>query len=88
MSDHSSGSNADSRELAQFGYEQSFERHTGKFASFAVAFAFVSIATGLFTTYGAVLNSSGPVGIWTWPSRRSARSPSPWCSACWPPASR
>jgi amino acid transporter len=32
-----------------------------------VAFAFVSIATGIFTTYGAVLNSSGPLGIWTWP---------------------
>lgn len=58
---------ADSDELARFGYEQSFERHTGKFASFAVAFAFVSIATGLFTTYGSVLNSSGPLGIFTWP---------------------
>jgi amino acid transporter len=67
MSDHSPDTSKDNRELAQFGYEQSFERHTGKFASFAVAFAFVSIATGLFTTYGAVLNTSGPVGIWTWP---------------------
>ena len=57
----------DEAELAQFGYKQSMERHTGRFASFAVAFAFVSIATGIFTTYGAVLNSSGPVGIWTWP---------------------
>jgi amino acid transporter len=58
---------ADSEELARFGYEQSFERRTGRFASFAVAFAFVSIATGIFTTYGSVLNSSGPLGIWTWP---------------------
>ncbi|KMO77797.1 Putrescine importer PuuP [Mycolicibacterium obuense] len=58
---------SDSAELAQFGYTQSLERRTGRFASFAVAFAFVSIATGIFTTYGAVLNSSGPVGIWTWP---------------------
>lgn len=57
----------DSADLAQFGYKQSLERRTGKFASFAVAFAFVSIATGIFTTYGSVLNSSGPVGIWTWP---------------------
>jgi amino acid transporter len=57
----------DEAELAQFGYTQSMERHTGKFASFAVAFAFVSIATGIFTTYGSVLKSSGPVGIWTWP---------------------
>jgi amino acid transporter len=57
----------DSAELAQFGYTQAMERSTGRFASFAVAFAFVSIATGIFTTYGSVLNSSGPVGIWTWP---------------------
>ena len=54
-------------EVAQFGYTQELERGTGRFASFAVAFAFVSIATGIFTTYGAVLNSSGPAGIWTWP---------------------
>lgn len=58
---------SDSAELARFGYEQSMERRTGKFASFAVAFAFVSIATGIFTTYGSVLNTSGPLGIWTWP---------------------
>lgn len=53
--------------VAQFGYTESLERSTGRFASFAVAFAFVSIATGIFTTYGSVLNSSGPMGIWTWP---------------------
>lgn len=58
---------SDGSELARFGYQQALERRTGRFASFAVAFAFVSIATGIFTTYGAVLNSSGPVGIWTWP---------------------
>jgi len=53
--------------VAEFGYQQELERGTGRFASFAVAFAFVSIATGIFTTYGAVLKSSGPAGIWTWP---------------------
>ena len=58
---------SDAADLAKFGYKESLERRTGRFASFAVAFAFVSIATGIFTTYGAVLNSSGPVGIWTWP---------------------
>ncbi len=57
----------DSRHLSRFGYEQALRRDTGRFASFAMAFAFVSIATGIFTTYGAVLNSSGPMGIWTWP---------------------
>ncbi len=58
---------AEGTDVRAFGYEQQFERATGRFASFAVAFAFVSIATGIFTTYGSVLNSSGPAGIWTWP---------------------
>ncbi len=53
--------------VSAYGYTETLERGTGKFASFAVAFAFVSIATGIFTTYGSVLNSSGPMGIWTWP---------------------
>ena len=53
--------------LHEFGYEQAMDRSAGRFASFAVAFAFVSIATGTFTTYGSVLISSGPIGIWTWP---------------------
>ncbi|MFI7534879.1 amino acid permease [Streptosporangium sp. NPDC049376] len=53
--------------VEEFGYKQAMKRGTGRFASFAVAFAFVSIATGIFTTYGSVLNSSGPAGIWTWP---------------------
>ena len=44
--------------LERFGYEPAMERSTGRFASFAVAFAFVSIATGTFTTYGSVLNTS------------------------------
>jgi amino acid transporter len=62
-----SGATAEDASLSQFGYQESLERGTGRFASFAVAFAFVSIATGTFTTYGSVLNSSGPLGIWTWP---------------------
>lgn len=60
-------SRGSSSDVAEFGYKQAMKRGTGRFASFAVAFAFVSIATGIFTTYGSVLNSSGPAGIWTWP---------------------
>lgn len=60
-------SSADSAGIEKFGYKQELRRGTGKFASFAVAFAFVSIATGIFTTYGTILNSSGPAGIWSWP---------------------
>lgn len=48
-------------------YGDELKRTISPFQSFAVAFGFVSIATGIFTTYGAVLNSSGPMGIWTWP---------------------
>lgn len=53
--------------VREFGYRPELERSTGRFASFAVAFAFVSIATGIFTTFGSTLNTSGPAGIWTWP---------------------
>lgn len=55
------------RDLDAFGYKQEFERTIRRFASFAVAFSFISISTGIFTTYGLVLTTSGPVGIWTWP---------------------
>lgn len=53
--------------LSEFGYAQEVKRELGWYASFAVAFGFVSIATGIFTAYGSVLQSSGPLGIWTWP---------------------
>jgi len=48
-------------------HHSQFERTLGKFESFSVAFSFISITTGLFSTYGSMLASSGPVGIWTWP---------------------
>ena len=53
--------------VANAGYKQQFKRTLGHFESFAVAFSFISITTGLFSTFGVVLNSSGPAGIWTWP---------------------
>jgi amino acid transporter len=54
-------------QLARYGYRQEFDRSLKRFASFAIGFSFISITTGIFTTYGSVLNSSGPLGIWTWP---------------------
>lgn len=62
MSNNDSG-----RVLEHFGYHQEFDRTLHRFASFAIGFSFISITTGIFTTYGSVLNSSGPLGIWTWP---------------------
>jgi len=53
--------------LQQYGYTPAFERTLKRFASFAVGFSFISITTGIFTTYGVVLGWGGPRGIWTWP---------------------
>src|SRR5215472_3923451 len=53
--------------VERFGYRQEYRRELKRFASFAVGFSFISITTGIFTTYGSILISSGPLGIWTWP---------------------
>lgn len=53
--------------LEQYGYRQEYRRELKRFASFAVGFSFISITTGIFTTYGSVLNWGGPLGVWTWP---------------------
>jgi len=57
----------DDRLLGRFGYRQQFVRTLRSFESFAVAFSFISITTGIFTTFGFLLNTAGPAGIWTWP---------------------
>jgi amino acid transporter len=53
--------------VSRYGYKQEMSRTLHKFASFAIGFSFISITTGIFTTYGSVLTTSGPLGIWTWP---------------------
>ncbi len=59
-------SNADQL-LTRFGYKPQYRREIKRFASFAVGFSFISITTGIFSTYGSVLGWGGPLGIWTWP---------------------
>jgi amino acid transporter len=54
-------------ELNEFGYTQKFLRTIKSFDSFAVAFSFISITTGIFTTFGFLLATGGPRGLWTWP---------------------
>ena len=54
-------------ELNEFGYTQKFLRTIKSFDSFAVAFSFISITTGIFTTFGYLLATGGPRGLWTWP---------------------
>src|SRR6266550_3845746 len=49
--------------LQKYGYQQEFRRELKRFASFAIGFSFISITTGIFTTYGFVLINSGPLVI-------------------------
>ncbi|MER5413278.1 APC family permease [Streptomyces virginiae] len=58
------GDNAD---VELGGYRQELKRTLGSFQVFAISFAFISVAVGVFATYDEVLRSSGPVGIWLWP---------------------
>jgi amino acid transporter len=53
--------------LPRFGYRQQFVRTLRNFESFAVAFSFISITTGIFTTFAFALTTGGTRSIWTWP---------------------
>jgi amino acid transporter len=53
--------------LRRFSYKAELKRTLGWFASFAVAFSFISVTTGIFTNFSFVLQTAGPAGIWTWP---------------------
>ena len=57
----------DQRVMSTFHYKQELRRTIRLFGSFAVAFSFISITTGIFANYELVLDRSGPAGIWTWP---------------------
>ena len=46
------------------GYEPELKRTLGSFQVFAISFAFISVAVGVFGTYDDVLQNAGPVGIW------------------------
>ena len=48
------------------GYQPELKRTLGSFQIFAISFAFISVAVGVFATYDEVLVNAGPVGIWLW----------------------
>jgi len=52
--------------LESFAYRQELKRSLKLFSSFAVAFSFISITTGIFTNYQFVIRTGGPAGIWSW----------------------
>lgn len=47
-------------------HKQELKRTLGSFQVFAISFAFISVAVGVFGTYDDVLNTGGPVAIWLW----------------------
>lgn len=47
-------------------YRQELKRTLGSFQVFAISFAFISVAVGIFATFDEVLVTAGPVGIWLW----------------------
>src|SRR3954454_2198944 len=58
---------ADSADLASFGYEQSLHRRLHFFSSFAAAFSYISPATGIFTLFILGVGTLGGAFIWTFP---------------------
>ena len=67
MDQVTTGAAPEDEELSRFGYRQQFARSLRHFESFAVAFSFISITTGIFTTYAFALATGGTRSIWTWP---------------------
>jgi amino acid transporter len=53
-------------ECRDCGYEPELKRTLGSFQVFAISFAFISVAVGIFATYDNLLGTAGPVGIWLW----------------------
>ena len=51
------------RDAAQ---EPELKRTLGSFQVFAISFAFISVAVGIFASYENLLGTAGPVGIWLW----------------------
>lgn len=57
---------ADTPPAGSGAYRQELKRTLGSFQVFAISFAFISVAVGVFGTYDDVLRNAGPVGIWLW----------------------
>jgi amino acid transporter len=53
-------------ECRDCGYEPELKRTLGSFQVFAISFAFISVAVGIFASYDNLLVTAGPVGIWLW----------------------
>jgi amino acid transporter len=66
VAEASAGAQTSEDFLVDGGYQQELKRTLGPFQVFAISFAFISVAVGIFATYDDVLQTGGPVGIWLW----------------------
>jgi urea carboxylase system permease len=57
---------SDSHDLESFGYKQELHRTLGSFSSFAVAFSYISILTGMFQLFYFGYGAAGPAFWWSW----------------------
>lgn len=57
----------DAEHLASFGYRQDLRRSLSFLSSFAAAFSYLSVSTGIFALYGLGLGFGGPAFFWSWP---------------------
>src|SRR4051794_3979214 len=57
---------SDSNDLAGFGYRQELHRTLGGFSSFAAAFSYISILTGMFQLFAFGFGAAGPAFWWSW----------------------
>lgn len=61
------GNANDQQAMSKFRYRHELRRTIHLFGSFAVAFSFISVTTGIFGNFERVLDTAGPAGFWTWP---------------------
>jgi amino acid transporter len=67
MSVHDDQAARDTADLERFGYKQELKRELHTFSSFAVAFAYISPSTGIFTLFFLGMAAVGAFLFWTWP---------------------
>ncbi|SCX03746.1 APC family permease [Mycolicibacterium fluoranthenivorans] len=52
--------------VSEDDHDPELKRTLGQFQVFAISFAFISVAVGIFASYENLLGTAGPVGIWLW----------------------
>jgi amino acid transporter len=57
----------DAQVMREFGYRPTLKRRLHPVAMFGISFSFISISTGLYTSFGYGLGTLGTASIWVWP---------------------